>query len=388
MKTTIKPENIGKNDGDKKHNQGVNSKIVHIINSLSEGGAERLLFETLQEYANQDISIDLILLYSYNYHVMSDRLKTFNNINVFYSYPLNPYSPLHIFYLWRMIKNYDIIHVHLFPVFYWVRLAAFFRFGRNRKYIFTEHNTHNRRRKQLFSRLIDTWIYKKYNKIVCVSELAEINLVSHLGPKFASRISTISNGVPLKKIQEAKSYSKAEFGFKDSDVIILQVSRFAYPKDQDTLIRAVSLLPEAYKLLLVGKGPKLEDSKNLTESLNLKNRCLFLEARNDVPRLLRTSDVVVLSSEYEGLSLSSVEGLASGNPFICTNAPGLREVVNGYGLLFEAGDYHALSELIRKSVEDAGFRHQVIRKCLDRSEDYDLIKMISEYQRIYRELTS
>lgn len=363
-------------------------KIVQIINSLSEGGAERLLFETLLEYSNQGISIDLIILYSYNYHVMSDKLKALKNIKVYHSYPLNPYSPLHIFYLWRMIKSYDIIHVHLFPVFYWIRLAALFRFGRKRKYIFTEHSTNNKRRKQFFGKLIDHWIYNGFNKIVCVSELAETNLISHLGSQFAPRITTISNGVPLNKIKDAKGYSKSDFGFKDSDFIILQVSRFVYPKDQDTLIKALALLPEEYKLLLVGKGPKLEDSKKFAESLNLKNRCLFLEARNDVPRLLRTSDVVVLSSEYEGLSLSSVEGLASGNPFICTDAPGLRDVVQGYGLLFNVGDYRTLSELIRKSVEDETFRAQVINKCLERSKDYDIIKMISDYFSIYRELAN
>jgi glycosyltransferase involved in cell wall biosynthesis len=51
--------------------------------------------------------------------------------------------------------------------------------------------------------------------------------------------------------------------------------------------------------------------------------------------LLKTADIVVLSSHYEGLSLASIEGMASGKPFIASDVPGLHEVVKGADLLFE-----------------------------------------------------
>lgn len=113
------------------------------------------------------------------------------------------------------------------------------------------------------------------------------------------------------------------------------VARFAEPKDHRTLIEAIEKLPQNYHLILVGEGPLLEQSKKLTTYLSLEDRIHYLGFRSDVYQILKTLDIIVLSSDYEGLSLSALEGMAAGKPFLASNVQGLKELVESTGILFE-----------------------------------------------------
>jgi len=96
---------------------------------------------------------------------------------------------------------------------------------------------------------------------------------------------------------------------------------------------------------------------------NLFSKVRFLGIRDDVPRLLKSVDNVVLSSNYEGLSLSSVEGLASGKPFLASDVPGLTEVVGDSGILFENKNYKSLAKYILKLNNEPDFKETVTKQC-------------------------
>ena len=121
--------------------------------------------------------------------------------------------------------------------------------------------------------------------------------------------------------------------------------------------------------------------------MNLSSRIHLLGTRNDVPQILKSSDVVVMSSHREGLSLSNVEGMASGNPFIASDVEGLREVTQGYGLLFPHGDAKELATIILKVTSDSEFHDEVVRKCQERALSYDISVMANNYNQLYENLT-
>src|SRR5690606_37044183 len=107
-----------------------------------------------------------------------------------------------------------------------------------------------------------------------------------------------------------------------------------------------------YVLLLVGDGMLRKSSEELANKIGVKNRVLFLGIRKDVPRLLKSVDLVVLSSHFEGLSLSSVEGLASGTPFLASDVPGLTEVVENAGVLFENDNMESFVDAVTRLMKD------------------------------------
>jgi glycosyltransferase involved in cell wall biosynthesis len=83
--------------------------------------------------------------------------------------------------------------------------------------------------------------------------------------------------------------------------------------------------------------------------------CEFIERlpNNEVSKLIRSADCVVLASRYEGMSVFAMEALASGAPVVFSDAGGLRGLVQGNGFAFPSGDQQslakALSEVARSS---------------------------------------
>ncbi|QEC73951.1 glycosyltransferase [Arachidicoccus ginsenosidivorans] len=105
--------------------------------------------------------------------------------------------------------------------------------------------------------------------------------------------------------------------------------------------------------------------------------------RDDIFRILKSVDIVVLSSFYEGLSLSSIEGMASGSPFVASDVPGLRDIVEGGGVLFKSKDYINLAMIFHKLLEDRFFINETINNCLMKAESYSLDLCIDNYKYLY-----
>ena len=122
----------------------------------------------------------------------------------------------------------------------------------------------------------------------------------------------------------------------------------------------------------------------MAKEIEVEERVCFLGVRRDVPELLRRADVVVLSSHYEGLSLSSLEGMASGRPFIASDVEGLRDIVGGYGVLFPHEDAQTLAGEIRKLCEDDGYCKEVVKRCQERARMFDIGVMVERYMDLYR----
>jgi len=360
-------------------------KILHIINSLATGGAEKLLLEVLPIINEKGIQADILVLNA-DENPFLKRLTELSCCNIYSLGNYSIYNPINILKIIPYLKKYDIIHVHLFPTQYWVAFAKLISFS-NVILIFTEHNTSNRRLVNYFFRKLDKHIYKIYKTVICISvEIKEI-LIKHTQLSL-NRFVVINNGVNLNDINKVTSIRREKINksIKPTDKILIQVAGFRKQKDQATLIRALNLLPENVKLLLVGDGILMKDCETLALNLNLQNRVLFLGLRMDVPQLLKTSDIVVLSSNYEGLSLSCIEGLASGRPFIASNAPGLKEVVEGAGILFPVGDNQQLANEIMKLFDHPDYYRSVAEACQKRAAEYDIQKMIDLHIQLYEEI--
>lgn len=360
-------------------------KILHIINSLETGGAEKLIVETLPLYAEKGIVVDLLLLNGENQPLLEE-LSQKKCCRIFILGNFSVYNPIHIFKISPYLNQYDLLHVHLFPAQYYVAIAKVIS-GAKTKLIFTEHNGTNRRLDNFWFSLIDKQVYKLYNRIICITaEIKEI-LLKHTNLA-RQRFPLIKNGVNLTIIKDAVAQVREsiEPSLTSHDKIIIQIAAFREQKDQETLINAMALLPLNFKLVLVGDGILKKKCEKLVSALGLVNRVFFLGVRMDVPQLLKTADVVVLSSKYEGLSLSSIEGMASGKPFVASDVPGLKEVVSGAGILFPVGDEKKLAKEILHLSNDPDHYAATVEKCLARAKEYDISKMVAEHINLYEEI--
>lgn len=358
-------------------------KVLQIINSLGTGGAEKLLLDTLPAYNELGISMELLVLNGTIFPFLKE-LKKQGTVKVHNLGNGSVYSPMHVFRLAKFLKKYDVIHVHLFPALYWVALAKGIFFNRT-PLIFTEHNTSNRRRENPLFKVLDRWIYSRYKKIITISSEVDAAIKEHLRFK-EHRFEYIQNGAPVAEIGQAIPAKRSSFGLKSDAKILIQVASFTPQKDQTTLLKALSHLDDSVKLLLVGDGPLREEMQAYARELNVEDRVQFLGIRMDVPSLLRMADVVVLSTHYEGLSLSSIEGLASGRPFIASEAPGVTNMLAGAGLLFPIGDDEALANQLKTVLESDTIYEEIAEQCLARAKDFSIDKMIDKHRKLYAEV--
>jgi glycosyltransferase involved in cell wall biosynthesis len=144
---------------------------------------------------------------------------------------------------------------------------------------------------------------------------------------------------------------------KDSDgyLRILMVARFQYPKDHDTLFKAVTMVKdEKIKVDLIGSGEHEETYKSLAKELKIDHLITFHGESNEVPTFLNQADVFVLTSIFEALPLSICEAMSVGIPILASNVGGIHEMVkNDYnGYLVPAKDHTFLAERIKQLIRD------------------------------------
>lgn len=355
-------------------------KILQVITSLYTGGAEKLMLEIIPRLKNEGHQVDLLLLDGNETPFFQQAQKL--NINVFHlGKNRNVYSPLKLIKLMAYPNKYDIIHTHnTAPQLF----GAISKIGRKIKLITTEHNTSNRRRNIKWFKPIDRWMYNRYAKVICISKQAEINLREYIGSSKAS-ICTINNGVNIKSVAEAIPSDELEAIAPNSKKIIM-VAAFRWEKDQPTLIRALKNLPSHFHLFLVGDGSRRQELESLLKEEDLSEQVHLLGLRNDVPNLLQASDFIVMSSHFEGLSLSSVEGMCVNKPFLASDVDGLHDVVEGAGILFPHGDSKTLAEEILKLDEDKEYYKKVAAACLERAKEFDISKMVTDYLNVYNQV--
>lgn len=367
-------------------------KILHVINNLGSGGAEKLIEDTLpliNQYS--DVKIELLILTGNN-NVFDEKLKN-SGINIYNLESMNIYNPINIFKIRKFLKNnsYDLIHIHLFPTFYWVTIANMLNFRNKIPLVMTEHSTYNRRRKYKFFKIFDKFIYNQIDKVISISKDTQLNLKKWLDiNKDDNKFEIINNGINTKKFKNAKSYKKNDLlnGYSSGDILITMVGRFSEQKDQKTLIKATNHLPNEFNLILIGEGNLKSDCEKLVEDLKMNDRVHFLGFRKDVERIMKTSDIIVLSSNWEGFGLVAVEGMAAGKPLIASNVSGLRNIVKNAGLLFEPKNAKQLTKLIKNLSEDQKFYDKISEKCLNRAESYDLKNMIDKQIDLYKNLSN
>lgn len=360
-------------------------KILQVINSLATGGAEKLLLETIPLYREKGIVMDVLVLNGTNYPFLQ-QLKDLECCTIYSLGLKSVYNPIHIFKIIPYLKKYDILHVHLFPTQYWVVLAKILSFSKT-KLLFTEHNSTNVRIQNKVFKLIECLIYSYYNKIICITNEIKIVIKQHTNSE-SDKFVVIENGVNLAAIKASKAYKKSEIhsSIAQEDIVLIQVAGFREQKDQPTLIKSLQYLPNKYKLVLVGDGVLQMDCEKLVQELQLSERVSFLGLRTDVPALLKSVDIVILSSYYEGLSLSCIEGMASGKPFVASNVSGLFEVVTGAGILFEQGNDKALAQVLENLIDNPDHYLAVAMACQEKANQYDISTMVDQHIQLYESI--
>lgn len=374
-------------------------RILHVITSLQTGGAEMLVVNLMPRFKALGHEVGVVV-FNGEHTALMERLEKECPECKIYRLGTSCYNPWHIIKLIGIMRKYDVVHTHNSSPQLFAAIANIFC---RKRLITTEHNTNNRKRGNWLLSRIDKWMYPRYEKIICISDQAEENLREYLlndnvndnecsvfsvkcsevktqNLKLKTNITTIYNGVDVEAIHKAESIES----LKSERFVAVMVAGFRPQKDQDTLVRAMAKLPkDQYEVWLVGDGVRRDSVERLVLSVGVKDNVKFLGLRTDVANILKTADVVVMSTHYEGLSLSNIEGMAAGKPFVASDVEGIHEVTEGYGVLVPHEDAEVLAAIIQRLHDDAGYYQQVAAKCYERACQFDITEMVARYNSVY-----
>jgi glycosyltransferase involved in cell wall biosynthesis len=238
-------------------------------------------------------------------------------------------------------------------------------------------------------RLASRWV----SGFVAVSDQVKETMVETIGP-IEDRIFVICNGVDVRRYGQPvdKASVRSQLGLEAHTRLIAMVGTLKEVKGHRYMIEAMaSIVPQFPDVhaLLIGDGELRQELQARVEKLNLGEHIHFLGSRHDVPILLAASDLFVLPSLWEGLSMSLLEAMATGLPIVASEVSGTVQVIipDETGILVLPGDARQLAQAVKQLLSDPA-RAQAMGAAARRraEEEFSAQKQVDEHLALYRRL--
>lgn len=209
----------------------------------------------------------------------------------------------------------------------------------------------------------------------------------------SERLVVIPNAIDPEPYDRAQPIAKTELGLPEDSFAAIYVGRLDRQKGIEHLLHAAEIVIQEHpdwRLLIVGDGPERErvDSA-IKSSAPMRGRVLTTGRRDDVPRLLKTCEHLVLPSLWEGMPNVVLEAMAAGRAVIATNVEGSEELVvpGETGSLVPPGDPVALAEALSKAASDpAAIRAMGAAARIRVGEFHQPRSIIQAYERLWASL--
>jgi len=247
----------------------------------------------------------------------------------------------------------------------------------------TEHAMKNRRMSMPMVSRLERAVYRRYDRILCVSDEVAKAVSLWLGMD-TRNFPVVQNGIDLGGRAGAIQTADAALGkWKDGRFLVAMTARFVAAKDHVTALRALASLPESFAMAFAGDGPLLPAIRQEALRLGLESRVYFAGTVRDIGTFLGLADAYFQPSRDEGFGIAVLEAMAAGVPVVASDVGGLRSLVGGAGMLATPGDVGGFSAALRKVAGDPAFRADLVRDGKARARMYDIEASVQGYLDLY-----
>ena len=227
--------------------------------------------------------------------------------------------------------------------------------------------------------------YDRYDKVVCVSETVKRSFHKVIGSSTdACILYNVNDETDILSKAEAFEVDKPE------PVTFLTVGRLSYEKGNDRLLDACKMLKDAgyaFNIWLVGDGPEREKLMQKASDSGLDEQVSFLGFQTNPYPYIKTADVIVTPSRYEGFSTVVTEAMILGKSVVTTPCSGMDELLgdNEFGLITE-DSVEGIYQGMKKMLENPELRAHYAQKAAIRGRDFSKEKLVSQTEQFFREL--
>lgn len=364
-------------------------KILFFIPGLSEGGAEKVLCNLVNNMDQKqfDITVQTINKFDYTKYLKEGiHYKSIININSsigkkLFNYWYRLCAQLKLAYKFFIKDNYDIEVAYLecgatkvisqsnnknAVKLAWVHCDLSKKEGMNTNI--------NKIKKQ----------YQKFDKVICVSKDVQKGFHKLYGNEIKTEV--VYNIIDDEEILD-KSNMPINFEKNENEIQLLAIGRLTLQKNFSYLIDSCAQLHKdkyVFHLNILGEGPERTNLEKQIIELNLED-IVTLRGFTDNPYpWIKESDLIVCSSKYEGISTVVQESFIIGKPIITTPCTGMKELLGDskYGFIVEnskEGLYLGLKRLLDNQ--------ELLRKYTElskaRSIEFSKKKVIKETEELF-----
>ncbi len=186
---------------------------------------------------------------------------------------------------------------------------------------------------------------------------------------------------------------RQELQVAENTQIALTVARLNSQKGHEDLIPTIPDLTKDFpdlKFVLIGDGQLREQLLNKVREYGVEDKVFFLgyRSRTDVIRFLKSADIFVFPTRYEGQPFALCEAMAYGLPIITTDASGIPEIVQDkmHGLLCRKEDSRGLLEAISWALRHPTDMQEMAQKAQQRIQEFSEERMVTETLNVLHKL--
>jgi len=383
------------------------NKAIFLINSLSSGGAERVLSVIVEKLVKEKCDVRIIFLEKKEFYKLPKEVKKIHLSN--FTGKENAlikflFLPIFAWKLKKYIKlnNIKLVQSHIFRSNYVNILSKLLGSNHEVQIVITSILSAHKKRGLLgkINYFLIKTLFSKADLIIWKSKRMQYDANNLFN--FNTNQVVINNPLNVEKIQKLSTEKIDDFKFDKNKVYLINVARMESFKKQEWIIKTLPFLNNKIELILIGDGKNKQNLKNIANELRVIKRVHFLGKKSNPYKYVAKSDIFILSSDNgEGFPNALVEALACKTPAISSDCvAGPREIlhpnsditkqlkkgdgfeIGEYGMLFAIWDIKSLKDAINYLLENKKLYYEYQSKSIKRAKDFSIENIIKNYKNI------
>lgn len=372
-------------------------KVLHILNEINHSGAELMIHSSYPLFEKKDIIFTALSTGKTPGTFASEFVKAgifvvhkplVKNLNL--PFIFLPY--FWSFYKYLKAEKFDVVHIHRMYLYFWFALAS--KLAGTKVVVRTVHNVFKptyRYPQYYLSRKILHRLNVKFISIGKSVEKHELDFFNN----DTIRVNNWYNTNKFFPIQadESKSNLRNRLGIPLDAFVVISIGSCHKMKNHEHIINALKVLLDKYPKLYylhLGDGTNCSSEKQLTQSLGINDRCMFVGNVENVRDFIISSDIYIMPSDFEGLPISLIEVMACEMPAIGYDVTGIRDLIehniNGHLI---PNSIDKLSNSIEELMNSPEKCHTFSKNSLKLvNNEYNIKKAVGELISIYQNKTN